>query len=578
MSAFPETMRVRTMSRPETGRHSMLPSDAAVDAFRERLSNFAPQGTMMSPAALMSPSVNARAPGPARTNPANPLGGGGMPTVQQPSRVIASQAPFTGGYTGNRLGRDERSPSARTPKSPRRPKKAGISLGAVALWALVAVVVAMSTSVRTVTIVRGDGVRASEKAAKLLAERVSVVGDSVDAMAAALDARGPSTAKRDRETAALRKDLDTLVKQVKAQDATIAKVKKQRGGGGAERAAAAPAEVVDHGKDIAALRREVEKLAKQKAPTPAPAPAEVGKAELLELRRELLKEIAGVASQAAAAQVNNGAPEVPERVTAELDELRKRLDALASIPYPVPDESKADKTDIEDLRREIGKLANEAKGTRRHSKTSKEVADEVRAQMELFRADRTGLVDYAMFSGGGKVVGHSALASAVAKGDGPLTNALKGLRGGVHPRADEWVISASSEAAGECLALEGTRGWVDLRLREAIVVKAVTVEHVHRDVAYDITSAPKSVKILGWNNTKSPGAGARVLGSIRYQLLDGQGGSAMQTFELGGAPGTAVDHVRFEVESNYGNKDWTCLYRLRVHGKPSVPPSEPIWD
>jgi hypothetical protein len=161
-----------------------------------------------------------------------------MPTVQQPSRVIGSQAPFTGGYTGNRLGRDERSPSARTPKSPRRPKKAGVSLGAVALWALVAVVVAMSTSVRTVTIVRGDGVRASEKAAKMLAERVSVVGDSVDAMAAALDARGPSTAKRDRESAALRKDLDALVKQVKAQDATIAKVKKQKGGGAAPGAGA----------------------------------------------------------------------------------------------------------------------------------------------------------------------------------------------------------------------------------------------------------------------------------------------------------------------------------------------------
>ena len=69
---------------------------------------------------------------------------------------------------------------------------------------------------------------------------------SVDAMAAALDARGPSTAKRDRESAALRKDLDALVKQVKAQDATIAKVKKQKGGG----AAPAPAEVVNLGKDI----------------------------------------------------------------------------------------------------------------------------------------------------------------------------------------------------------------------------------------------------------------------------------------------------------------------------------------
>jgi len=578
MSAFPETMRVRTMSRPESGRHSMLPSDAAVDAFRERLSNFAPQGTMMSPAALMSPSVNARGPRPAATNQANPLGGGGMPTVQQPSRVIGSQAPFTGGYTGNRLGRDERSPSARTPKSPRRPKKAGVSLGAVALWALVAVVVAMSTSVRTVTIVRGDGVRASEKAAKMLAERVSVVGDSVDAMAAALDARGPSTAKRDRESAALRKDLDALVKQVKAQDATIAKVKKQKGGG----AAPAPAPVVDHGKDIAALRGELEKLAKQKTPTPAPAaaPVEVNKADLTQLRRELLKEIADVASQASAAAAAGAdkSPEVSELVTSELDELRRRLDTLASIPYPVPDTSKADKTDIEELRRELGKLASEAKGTKRHSKAGKEVADEVRAQMELFRADRTGLVDYAMFSGGGKVVGHSTLAPAVAKGDGPLTNALKGLRGGVHPRADEWVISASSEAAGECLALEGNRGWVDIRLREAVAVNAITLEHVHRDVAYDITSAPKSVKILGWNTTKSPSAGAKVLGSIRYRLLDGPGGSAMQTFELDGASGAVVDHVRFEVESNYGNKKWTCLYRLRVHGKPSIPPSPPVWD
>ena len=32
--------------------------------------------------------------------------------------------------------------------------------------------------------------------------------------------------------------------------------------------------------------------------------------------------------------------------------------------------------------------------------------------------------------GGGKVVGHSALSPLVAKGDGPLTNTLKGLRGG----------------------------------------------------------------------------------------------------------------------------------------------------
>ena len=34
-----------------------------------------------------------------------------------------------------------------------------------------------------------------------------------------------------------------------------------------------------------------------------------------------------------------------------------------------------------------------------------------------------------------KVVGHSALSPLVAAADGPLTAALAGLRGGVHPRA-----------------------------------------------------------------------------------------------------------------------------------------------
>jgi SUN domain-containing protein 1/2 len=29
---------------------------------------------------------------------------------------------------------------------------------------------------------------------------------------------------------------------------------------------------------------------------------------------------------------------------------------------------------------------------------------------------------------------------------------------------------------------------------------------------------------------------------------------------------------------HYGNKDWTCVYRLRVHGTPVAPPSKPVFD
>lgn len=242
-------------------------------------------------------------------------------------------------------------------------------------------------------------------------------------------------------------------------------------------------------------------------------------------------------------------------------------------------------------------------------------------------------MDYALSSGGGKVVGHSALSPLVAKGDGPLTNTLKSLRGGVHPKADEWVISASQEAAGECLALRGSSGWVDLRLREAVAVEAVTLEHIPMDIAYDITSAPKAVTVLGWNHTRWPSRGsstaardaaaagggggeelgkAVVLGSFRYDIA--AEGGAMQTFSMTGVAGSAgrgaaggggrvmkgglaqgmrleqrrggggagggvaVDHVRFEIESNYGNKEWTCVYRLRVHGTPVAPPKKPVFD
>jgi len=55
------------------------------------------------------------------------------------------------------------------------------------------------------------------------------------------------------------------------------------------------------------------------------------------------------------------------------------------------------------------------------------------------------------------------------------------------------VITARRSAAGECLALAGGGGHVDLRLREAVAAEAVTLEHIHRYVAYDIASAPKTV-------------------------------------------------------------------------------------
>ena len=102
----------------------------------------------------------------------------------------------------------------------------------------------------------------------------------------------------------------------------------------------------------------------------------------------------------------------------------------------------------------------------------------------------------------------------------------------MHPRADEWVLSGGPNFAGECLALRGDRGHVDVRLREAVVVAAVTVEHVGADVAYDLSSAPKSFAVFGWNRTREPPEPARSHdfgGALRYELGASSRGAA-QTF------------------------------------------------
>lgn len=557
-----------------------------------------------------------------------------------------------------------------------------VSLGAVLLAALVAIAVALGTSVTSLTVVRGGvGGTVADADFKALAARVKAVGDSVDAMARALSRdSGKGGAVAAAELSALRQEFTARLKE---QEAALAKVKKQAGvsveteatlrkeiaaaekrfaesvrtGAGTVTKASGDRvtanEVDSLRKEISAIskrtaaveksdkasrrggalssaeKKDVERLKREVATLSTEVKTMVTRDTVEALRKEMTslekkavsgKDIEGLNKDVAALVKFNPAAAAAKH-KAEIEALRKELRAatgsknelealkkeLTALAAKVKSASSnkgvaTDAAAMEALRKEVSAMASKAaeheaqlrstmdswKG--RPLVTKKHIMEEIKLQMELFKADRTGLVDYALFSGGGKVVGHSALSPLVAKADGPLTNALKGLRGGVHPKADEWVISASQEAAGECLALNGGSGWVDLRLRQAVAVEAVTVEHIHRYIAYDITSAPKNIMVLGWNHTRAPAGairggvgGAVVLGEFRYDIL--AAGGAMQTFNVTRGPaaevsggGVVVDHVRFEVKSNYGNEDWTCLYRLRVHGQPVASPSKPTFE
>lgn len=158
---------------------------------------------------------------------------------------------------------------------------------------------------------------------------------------------------------------------------------------------------------------------------------------------------------------------------------------------------------------------------------------------------------------------------------------------------------------GACLPLVGSSGWVDIRLARPIHPSAFTYEHIPPSIALDIRTAPRNLTLLGFlgrppaappgaapgtgsaSAAAGSGAGGEVAPSGQGALLgsfafDAHARRAVQTFPLApaGGPGGSsqpsqaaplIDHVRLLVTSNHGHPDYTCLYRLRMHGTPMLP-------
>jgi len=137
----------------------------------------------------------------------------------------------------------------------------------------------------------------------------------------------------------------------------------------------------------------------------------------------------------------------------------------------------------------------------------------------------------------------------------------------VHATAQK-MLEPSFGQPGECFALKGSSGFVDVKLRTGIIPEAVTIEHVDKSVAYDRSSAPKDFQIRGWyqgthDDSDKDSNVMATLGEFSYSL----DGSNAQTFQLERtANPQAVNMVRFDFSSNHGNLELTCIYRFRVHG------------
>ncbi|WVQ71662.1 hypothetical protein IAR50_001202 [Cryptococcus sp. DSM 104548] len=196
-----------------------------------------------------------------------------------------------------------------------------------------------------------------------------------------------------------------------------------------------------------------------------------------------------------------------------------------------------------------------------------------------YSKDTLARTDYALFTAGARVIPHltsDTLTLRTASGIGKWALGRKDVQGRPPATALHPDISV-----GSCWPFQGGEGSLGVMLVDRVVVGDVTIEHAPKELAIDVATAPKTVKVMGLvdteeNREKLASYWAEnpsdeptdedylPLGTFSY---DPSAYSHIQTFPVPSDVvnlGIPVGVVIFKVESNWGG-DLTCLYRVRVH-------------
>ncbi|XP_014439428.1 SUN domain-containing protein 1 isoform X2 [Tupaia chinensis] len=180
--------------------------------------------------------------------------------------------------------------------------------------------------------------------------------------------------------------------------------------------------------------------------------------------------------------------------------------------------------------------------------------------LKLYSQDKTGMVDFALESGGGSVLSTRCSETYETK------TALISLFG-----IPLWYFSQSPRVViqpdiypGNCWAFKGSQGYLVVRLSMVIYPTTFTLEHIPKTLSPtgNITSAPKDFAVYGLENEYQEEG--QLLGQFMYD----QEGESLQMFHTLKRPDSAFQIVELRILSNWGHPEYTCLYRFRVHGEP----------
>ena len=189
--------------------------------------------------------------------------------------------------------------------------------------------------------------------------------------------------------------------------------------------------------------------------------------------------------------------------------------------------------------------------------SSQEVAKIVREALTKYDADKTGLFDFALESAGGSIVTTKCTEPYQATS---AVMSVWGLPFWWDANSPRTILQPGS-APGQCWAFRGSYGTVVVKLSSPIFISAVTIEHISPLLSPDghIHSAPHTLSLSG------VGSGDSLTSLLNFTYS--ASGEPVQTFWLGKeSQRSRFETVELTVHKNHGHPEYTCLYRLRVHG------------
>ena len=325
-------------------------------------------------------------------------------------------------------------------------------------------------------------------------------------------------------------------------------------------------------------------------------------AEKLEMKNELR---AGLLKEAGEEVVSGGQSGAIEQLKRQIAELEQRLissqstdgaldsstrqwveDRVQSVLEKVQYDDSAQQADMMRKLSVMERLLDELRaGTASlaHSPSPSAPSD-MAAALERFAADRTARVDYALASSGGRIVAHSPTHRAALSSSSVVSPLLALFTSRHLPEVPAEALLDADMSVGHCWPMQRQQGGVIIGLRERVRISGLSLQHASVHVLPDGgASMPRAVRVSGVEDEQLDEAvrqvtlggvwkGAEQVGSVLGRFEYERDGSQVQQWPVGaagaGAGGRGYQYVRLDVLSNYGNSNYTCIYRVRVHGEP----------